>query len=45
MAVSAQTLGVTLAAVGGWLLWSAWAFIIAAAVLIVLPELDEAARK
>lgn len=36
--MNAQTVGLILAAIGGTLLWSAWALIIAGALLVVVPE-------
>jgi hypothetical protein len=45
MGALAQILGVTLASVGGWLLWSPWAFVIGAAVLLIAPELGELRRR
>lgn len=50
--MTTQTAGLCLAAVGGALLWSAWALVIAGVLLVVVPELattvrrgDEAARR
>lgn len=43
--MSAQVVGVILASIGGWLLWSPWAFIIAGAVLVALPEIVDAVRR
>lgn len=37
--MSAQVVGVVLAAVGAWQLWSPWALILAGALLLVVPEL------
>lgn len=45
MSAVAQILGVTLGSVGGWMLWSPWAFIIGAAVLLIAPELGELKRR
>jgi hypothetical protein len=43
--VSAQIAGLTLAAVGAALLWSAWALVIAGVLLLVVPELAALARR
>jgi hypothetical protein len=43
--VSAQTVGLALAAVGATLLWSAWALVIAGLLLLVVPELASLARR
>lgn len=40
-----QSLGVALAAAGGWLLWSPWALIVGGALLIVAPEVGEALER
>ena len=39
MATVAQLLGLLLLAVGGWLLWSPWAFVAVGGVLVVAPEI------
>jgi hypothetical protein len=39
-----QTVGLVLAAVGLYLLWSPWALVIAGALLLVVPELVAARR-
>ena len=41
----AQIVGVALAAVGGWLLWSPWSFLIAGLVLVVAPEVGTLAQR
>jgi hypothetical protein len=37
--VTAQVVGIVLAAVGATLLWSAWALVVAGVLLLVVPEL------
>ena len=39
MTTLAQILGVLLLVLAGWLLWSAWAFVIGGVLLLVVPEL------
>ncbi|MEI4273917.1 hypothetical protein TEK04_19525 [Klenkia sp. LSe6-5] len=43
--MSAQTTGLTLLAVAGTLLWSAWALAVAGALLIVVPEVAALVRR
>lgn len=43
--MSTQTTGLALASIGAALLWSAWAFVIAGVLLIVVPELAAIARR
>lgn len=40
-----QIVGLVLLAFGGWLLWSAWAFVIAGLLALVVPELVVGRRK
>ena len=43
--MTAQLAGLVLLAVGVALLWSAWAFVIAGGLLIMVPELVAAGRQ
>lgn len=40
-----QVLGVVLLALGGWLLWSPWALLIAGLVLVLAPEIGVLMRR
>lgn len=41
----AQILGVLLLALGGFLLWSPWALVIAGVLLVIVPELGVLLRR
>lgn len=43
--MSTQTIGLSLAAVGAALLWSAWALVIAGVLLILVPEAAAVIRR
>lgn len=43
--MNAQTAGLSLAAVGAAILWSAWALVIAGVLLLVVPELAALRRR
>lgn len=45
MASLAQIVGVLSLAVGGWLLWSPWAFVAAGGVLTLAPEFASLVRR
>lgn len=40
----AQIIGLVLLAVGGWMLWSAWSFVICGGLLLIGPEMAQFRR-
>lgn len=45
MSTLAQILGVILASLGAWVLWSPWALVIGGVLLLVGPELPKLGRR
>ena len=44
MSALAQVIGLVLLAIGGWVLWSAWSFVICGGLLLIGPELTRFRR-